>query len=88
VAVLTAVACISIYGHLASDFLASSGATNPLSPTNNGVSAFIYSTFQNDRFINLAALSNIGVLLALASRAWSGLHSEPRLRPAIARPAI
>ena len=43
VIVITAITCMSIYGHLALDFLGYSGSANVLSPTNNGVSHFLFS---------------------------------------------
>ena len=77
VGALIVVASITTYGHLASDFLGYSGGANLLSPANNAVSHFVFSLFSADWFINLAALSNIAVLIALGSKAWHSLRGEP-----------
>jgi hypothetical protein len=84
VIVTTAITCMSIFGHLALDFLGYSGTANVLSPTNNGVSHFLFSVFSADWFISLAALSNVALLIVLGVKGWESLRKErlPALAPA------
>jgi Gpi18-like mannosyltransferase len=84
VGILTAITCISAYGHLSLDFLGYSGSVGVLSPTNNAFSQFVFNLFSADRFISLAALINIAILAVVAAKAWSSLRSDspPRLQPA------
>ena len=74
--VTTAITCMSIYGHLALDFLGYSGSANVLSPTNNAVSQFLFSVFSADWFISLASLSNVALLIVLGVKGWESLRKE------------
>jgi hypothetical protein len=76
VTVLTVVALIGIYGHLAFDFYGYSGYTNVLSPTNNPISYFVFSVFSTDWFITLASMSNIALLVALGTKAWESVRRD------------
>ncbi len=75
-AVLTTITCICIYGHLALDFLGYSGSANLLSPSNNAISRLLFSLFSADRFITLAAIANIGLLVAVGNKAWHSLRPD------------
>lgn len=81
--VTTAITCMSIYGHLALDFLGYSGSLNLLSPTNNDVSHFLFSVFSADWFISLASVSNVALLIVLGLKGWESLRKErlPALAP-------
>ncbi|HXC76400.1 MAG TPA: hypothetical protein VNU19_05055 [Candidatus Acidoferrum sp.] len=76
VSVTTAITCMSIYGHLALDFLGYSGSANVMSPTNNAVSQFLFSIFSADWFISLASLSNVALLIVLGIKGWESLRKE------------
>jgi hypothetical protein len=65
--VLSVITFVSMYGHLASDFMGYSGNVSVLSPNNNPVSHLVYSLFLADFFISLASLSNIAVLISVAA---------------------
>jgi hypothetical protein len=78
-AVMTVIAVMSIYGHLALDFLAYSGGSNILSPTNNPISEFLFSTFSSDWFITVASTSNIALLIALGAKAWESARHDRRV---------
>jgi hypothetical protein len=75
-AVLTTITCICIYGHLALDFLGYSGSANLLSPSNNAISRVLFSLFSADKFITLAAIANIGLLVAVGNKAWHSLRPD------------
>jgi len=75
-AVTTAITCMSIYGHLALDFLGYSGSLNVLSPTNNAVSHFLFSVFSADWFISLATLSNVALLIVLGIKGLDSLRRD------------
>jgi len=80
VGILTAVACITVFGHLASDFLGYSGSLNLLSPTNNWLSHVLFSLFSADWFISLAATANIAIWVTSGISAWESLRGESALR--------
>jgi hypothetical protein len=78
-AAMTVMAVMSIYGHLSFDFLGYSGSSNVLSPTNNPISGFLFSTFSADWFITVASTSNIALLIALGAKAWESARHERRI---------
>lgn len=82
--VMTVMAVMSIYGHLAFDFFGYSANLNVLSPTNNPVSELLTSIFSADWFITLASMSNIALLIALGAKAWESTRGDLRvgLKPA------
>jgi hypothetical protein len=88
VGVLTAATVAGTYGQISLDFLGYSGSLNVLSPTNNGISRFLFELFGTDWFITLASLSNVVVLIALGTRAWLSLRSERSPELAAASPSI
>jgi hypothetical protein len=73
---VSVIASVSIFLHLADDFLGYSGGANPLSPTNNAISGTLYTLFSSDPFITFVSLSNVVLLLVLGWKAWAGLRSE------------
>ncbi|HET6311083.1 MAG TPA: hypothetical protein VFH00_08800 [Candidatus Nitrosotalea sp.] len=83
-AVMTVMALMSIYGHLAFDFFGYSGSLNVLSPTNNPVSGLLFSIFAADWFITLASMSNIALLIALGAKAWESVRQDQRVAVAAA----
>ena len=84
VGVVTAIASISILGHLADDFLGYSGGANVFSPLNNETSRQFFAFFSADWFISLAAESNIVLLGVLLVKVWETLRGHPRRELAVA----
>jgi hypothetical protein len=81
VGVLTAIACISIFGHLADDFWGYSGTLNVLSPLNNSVSnRLFFGLFAADWFINVAAVLNLVLLAVLGAKVWTAVLGGRVLR--------
>jgi len=76
IGVITVIACVSIYGHLAVDFLGYSGGANLLSPLNNEISRRIFALFSADWFISLAALSNVVLLGVLGGKVWRSARGD------------
>jgi len=87
VGVLTAIACISIYGHLADDFWGYSGGLNVLSPLNNSVSHQLFALFSADWFINVAAVSNLVLLAVLGAKVLGIVLGGRTLRLTITDPS-
>jgi hypothetical protein len=77
IGVLTVATLAGAYGQIALDFLGYSGNLNVLSPTNNGISGFLFQLFSTDWFITLASISNLVVLIALGAKASRSLRNEP-----------
>jgi hypothetical protein len=84
VGVVTVIACISIYGHLADDFLGYSGGANVLSPLNNGVSHGLFALFSADWFITAAAEVNLVLLGVLGYTVWKIVRKDPARGLAVA----
>jgi len=88
VGVLTAITCISIFGHLADDFLGYSGGLNALSPLNNPVSnQLFFGLFAADWFINVAAVSNLILFAVLGAKVLSIVLGGRKLRLTITDPS-
>jgi len=86
VAVLSLIACITMFGHLSLDFLGYSGGVNVLSPLNNPVSHELFTLFSADWFITLAAVANLVVLGILGVKGVTATRGSNvgRLAPAVA----